>query len=772
MRQAVLNLGKGDLQHGFPGAIVQLWHSEQSTPLQVLGGLPAAPELAGLYQRWRRLYDLLYSGLGLRRTAEFDVEFEIDNADVTHGSRAEFDDLCRELQHRLNGWLCADAFRKIDQTLRTHLAPNDDVRVLIAAESEDVLRLPWSLWQFFEDYPNAELAVSPPEYAPALKVDRAASGTIRILAVLGDRTGIDLDADRAALSQLPHAKITFLVEPSRAELDQQLWKPGWDLLFFAGHSTSQGAGQIQINPREGLTIEQLKYGLRTAIAHGLKLAIFNSCDGLKLAQGLADLHLPQMIVMREPVPDHVAQAFLKQFLAAFASGRSLYAAVRQAREQLQPLEDQFPCATWLPVICQNPADVPTDWRSWSGRGAMQPPTRRDWKILGVSSLLITGLVVAVRAIGLLQPLELATFDRLMRLRPAELPDTRMVVITVTEDDIRAQGPDLRRGSLSDRSLAQLLAILEPTQPRAIGLDLYRDFAATPALAEQLRRTRNLIGICKRPDPQDDPTGTLPPPELPEARLGFSDFVQDFDGVVRRHLLFMSPNPTSTCTPAYAFSVQLAFRYLVHQGITPAFTPAGDLQLGNAVFPGIASRTGGYAAINASGSQVLLNYRATSSPMDIAPRVTLRQVLTGQVNPNAFRDRIVLIGAVTPTSGDYWSTPYGKAFSTKLPGVLVQAHMVSQMLSTVLDRRPLLWVASPWGEALWLLGWSLLGGILSWRFRRLLYWGLAVSVTAIAAFWLCVLLLSQAGWLPFVPALIALLLNSSIVAYLLTSKVTR
>jgi hypothetical protein len=82
-----------------------------------------------------------------------------------------------------------------------------------------------------------------------------------------------------------------------------------------------------VNPRTSLTIEQLRYGLKRAIASGLKLAIFNSCDGLGLAWDLADLQIPQVIVMREPVPDRVAQAFLKSFLIAFSQGRSLYASV-------------------------------------------------------------------------------------------------------------------------------------------------------------------------------------------------------------------------------------------------------------------------------------------------------------------------------------------------------------------------------------------------------------------------------------------------------------
>jgi hypothetical protein len=31
--------------------------------------------------------------------------------------------------------------------------------------------------------------------------------------------------------------------------------------------------------------------------------------------------------------------------------------VREAREKLQGLEDRYPCATWLPVICQNPSNI-------------------------------------------------------------------------------------------------------------------------------------------------------------------------------------------------------------------------------------------------------------------------------------------------------------------------------------------------------------------------------------------------------------------------------
>jgi hypothetical protein len=112
-----------------------------------------------------------------------------------------------------------------------------------------------------------------------------------------------------------------------------------------------------------LTIAELKFGLKKAINYELQLVILNSCDGLKLAEELSDLNIPQVIVMREPVPDRVAQTFLKFFLSAFTEGESLYVAVRHARERLHEngLDNEFPGASWLPIIYQNPTVIPPSW---------------------------------------------------------------------------------------------------------------------------------------------------------------------------------------------------------------------------------------------------------------------------------------------------------------------------------------------------------------------------------------------------------------------------
>ena len=46
---------------------------------------------------------------------------------------------------------------------------------------------------------------------------------VQILAILGDSTYIDIQADRQFLSQLPHAKVTFLARPQKSRLHDQLW---------------------------------------------------------------------------------------------------------------------------------------------------------------------------------------------------------------------------------------------------------------------------------------------------------------------------------------------------------------------------------------------------------------------------------------------------------------------------------------------------------------------------------------------------------------------
>ena len=776
----VLKLGEGNFEQGF-AVTLQIGEDGDRPSTEITGKLPKAPEVLQHYLCWQSAY----------RSLEWRSRLEAAAVQVTNVSLVQdCHSAAQALRDGLNSWLHSESFRSIAEKLLEKLLPSDEVRVILQTEDIRLQRLPWHLWDWFKRYPKAEIALSAPAYE---RVGRASTprDKVRILAILGNSTGIDIQADRVLLEQLPGAEISFLVEPQRQELTQKLWSQGWDAIFFAGHSSSQTllrqnreneeAHLIHINKTDSLTIGDLEYALKTAVEQGLKLAIFNSCDGLGLARELTKLQIPQLIVMREPIPDRVAQEFLKYFLSAFAQGQSLYLAVREARERLQGLEEQFPCATWLPVICQNPAEVPPTWLSLRGVSATGDrkilSAKRSLHTLLVASIAISSLLVGVRRIGILQPIELQAFDQLLQLRPLEGPDPRLLVVTVTAADVQSQGQ--KQGSLSDHSLNQLFQKLEQFKPKAIGLDIYRPFPVDPNYADlrnQLRQNEQLIAVCKASDPNFDPNGVGPPPEVPPAHHGFSDVVADDDNIIRRQLLDLTPPLTSHCATKYAFSLDLALTYLDGKGIRAKVTPEGYLQFGKVVFKELVAPSSGYQTVDAKGHQLLLNYRPFHSLQDIAPQITLSDILHNRITPTPeLKGRIVLIGVTDPSFGDYWSTPYNAVQETspqQIPGVFLQAQMVSQLLSAALDGRTQLWVWPQWGEALWIWGWSLVGGLLAWRCRTPLSLGIAVGAALGTLYGLCFALLTQGGWAPLVPSALAMVATSGSVVACLRSASTK
>lgn len=818
----VLKIGQGSFEQGFP-ATLQIGHEGHLPSLEMVATLPKAPELPQSYQAWQSAY--LSLGLATRLDAPAQQ--------VTNIAWHELYTTCVQsaqvLQHNLNQWLLAEAFRPIRDKWLEQLSPSNCIRVLLQTDDLQLQRLPWHQWELLQRYPDAEIALSAPIYE-GRRYQAAQKSKVNVLAILGSSQGIDTQADCAILEQLPQAHVQLLVEPHRHTLTDQLWEQHWDILFFAGHSHSQDpchTGQIWLNEQEALTIHQLKYALQAAIRRGLKLAIFNSCDGLGLAHPLADLQIPAIVLMREPVPDKVAQSFLKNFLKSFAQGQLFHLAVKEARQRLQDLEPHFPCATWLPIIYQNPAEMPPTWQGLR-RGSDQPlwhphsplvtpanlvPERQNiyphpqvpallpprpslqsrirdfchqrWLSLVPTSLIVTTLLLGIRGLGGLQPMELWAFDRLLRLRPVEGSDPRLLIVLVTDQDIQAQGEQVRRSSLSDPVLNRVLTQLEKAGPRAIGLDIYRDFSVDLAhtdLARRLRTSKRLVVPCKGNDQGSDPAGIASPPEVSDAnRIGFTDFVEDEDGILRRHLLYMSQGSTSPCAANFSFASLLAFHYLENKTgsikswfselgkgqtfalhlQTPKQTTASTLEQ-QTTFRQLQPQQGGYQGVDPksmAGLQVMLNYRALNQLTDIAETVTVQQLLAGQVHPKAIHNKVVLIGVQASGSGDYWTTPYGAGPTQKIAGVFVQAHMLSQILSAVEDQRPSLWMWPLWADSLWVWGWAVVGGGLALILQLTARLGVASIVMMSLLGGICLGGLLQGAWIPLIPALLAFVITT-------------
>ncbi len=138
-----------------------------------------------------------------------------------------------------------------------------------------------------------------------------------------------------------------------------LWKKKWDILFYGGHgdtSDKDQVGKIRINKEDWLKVSDIKNHLKRAIDYGLKLAIFNACDGLGLAYQLADgedLHLPQVIVRRDWLPVPLAPLFLKGVAQLRDDGhscRSLKPRLQASFSYVQKRASSPKCATPFKVF--------------------------------------------------------------------------------------------------------------------------------------------------------------------------------------------------------------------------------------------------------------------------------------------------------------------------------------------------------------------------------------------------------------------------------------
>lgn len=370
--------------------------------------------------------------------------------------------------------------------------------------------------------------------------------------------------------------------------------------------------------------------------------------------------------------------------------------------------------------------------------------------VGVTTLVVSGALLGMRHFGWMQPLELVTYDQMVRSRPDHPPDPRLLIVAITEKDIQTQ----QRFPLSDQTIATLLQTLQQHKPTVIGLDILRDVPQEPgnsALRKQLQAA-NIIAITGLK--QADDYGAPPPPGMPEAQIGFNDVLSDADGVIRRALLF-----AETDYP-FSFAMQLSVAYLQPQGINPQLNSSDHLTLKGIEFIPLESYSGGYQTIDAAGYQLLLNYR---SRRNVARSLTLTQILRGDFDPDWIRNKIVLIGATARSAKDDFLTPFSptEKETPKMAGVEIHAQIVSQLLSTTLDQQPLFWFWSDWAEIAWIVGWALLGSCLARLVRNPLLVGGYVIVAMGALLGSSYAIFLSQGWVPVATPALGLLLTAGI-----------
>ncbi len=797
---AVLKIGSGSFEQGFE-VLLQVKTDDNRLLSELEGRLPPNPGIEGCYISWQTRFRRLKTSNHSRRRLQQETEdaWEIDESLPSHRSTPDDFSRCqrlvRDVEKRMKQWLQSSTpqWQCIRERLGVESAnESQEVRLVIQARNPRLWKLPWHVWDILEQH-NIGIGYTLPGFSAHASLPQSSSRSkkVRILAVLGDKRHLDLQPDQDAIQKLKGTDVTFLHQPRSTQFIRTLrHSKGWDILFFAGHSkTEEKTGRISLSETESLRLDEFKNTLGEAINNGLKIAIFNSCDGLGLAQELIQSKIPVVIVMQEAVPDVVAQSFLKELLAEYSAGQSLYSAVAIAQKRLEDFQE-LPGSTWLPLIFQNIATVPPSWLDFkdskqslsrnpeqklsdarleasSGTSLQIRKQRRRFQRITIAlciSLITAFLMIFLRDVGNFEWVELKAFDHLMQIRPAEALDERLLIIDITKKDVDAQVRSEDEGktqSINDAYLQNVLEKLETLEPRVIGLDVYRDYKIKPkykSLINRLEKDNNLITICEVGQNTLN-SGRAPSPQVKQAqnwerRIGFSNLAFDQDNIIRRQLIVLEPPKTvevSPCQSELSFNLLVALHYLGEEGIVSdkIYSERRNFQLDNVMLNRLTVDAGNYPKIETEQGQLLLNYRA--SGLEAAPKITLTEFLNTEIDPALVKDKIVLIGTSDPDFQTLLRTPYGE-----MPLVQLQAHMISQIISAVEDGRTLLGWWPQWKEDLWILCWALIGGLFARWFRPLIAITVALPTLWVLHRYSYILLIDYGLWVPLVPPAVAFL----------------
>ncbi|MFB2934186.1 CHASE2 domain-containing protein [Aerosakkonemataceae cyanobacterium BLCC-F154] len=380
---------------------------------------------------------------------------------------------------------------------------------------------------------------------------------------------------------------------------------------------------------------------------------------------------------------------------------------------------------------------------------------REWRGVLITIPTVALLVIGLRGMGFLQLLELATLDNFFRWRPNELPESRILLIELTESDIQ----DLRQWPISDRKLAELLQKIKKFQPRVIGLDIYRDLPVESGhqeLVSVFKTTPNLIGVAKISGSKTL-YSVAPPPELLKLnQIATSNIIIfDIDGKVRRGLIsFQRKGKTF-----FSLGAKLAAIYLEKEGVKSEQIDKklNTYQLGKSKFFRLSGNYGGYVNIDARGQQILLNFRShkcrgkkRQKECRVFPTVSIGDILNDRVSGELIRDRIVLIGSNAESVKDNFFTPFEST-----PGVEIHGELSSQIISAALDGRALIKSLSEKSEILLIWFLSYIGAILGFNLLRIRWKIVSIFLVGVGIIGSSYIAFLFGWWIPVIPSLLAL-----------------
>ncbi|HIK39879.1 CHASE2 domain-containing protein [Thermoleptolyngbya sp. M55_K2018_002] len=389
-----------------------------------------------------------------------------------------------QLLHEFNRWLRREELYDIRAAIAqaaqaTAALGQVPVNLYLTCDPTNLARFPWEAWELGTEFAGPPLRIvrvaanlRHPTRPPKLR--RRA----RILVIVGHDERLDLQTDERLLrSHFRRDDLRVIgwreggdIEALEVEIKQALTDPrGWDVLFFAGHSNEAplAGGELGIAPKTFMTISAIAPQLAIAIDRGLQFALFNSCKGLDIANSLLDLGFSQVAVMREPIHNRVAQAFLIQFLQGLTQRLDVHQSLVQATHTLRAEQNiTYPSAHLVPSFFCHPATQPYTLPA--------PPRLRPklHEFIAVAGLIGLSLSPSMQDWLLGQRLLVqAQYRNITRQVATGAPPVLMVQID--PESVRRAG--LQTPWPMDRTyLAQLVERLSALEAKVIGIDYLLD----------------------------------------------------------------------------------------------------------------------------------------------------------------------------------------------------------------------------------------------------------------------------------------------------------
>ena len=383
-----------------------------------------------------------------------------------------------------------------------------------------------------------------------------------------------------------------------------------------------------------------------------------------------------------------------------------------------------------------------------------------WRIAAIPGIILIIIVVFARLSGSLQFLEWMLLDAFLRMRPDEPVNEKVVIVGINENDIQKIG----RYPIPDGEIAELINKIEAYKPRVIGLDIFKNVPIEPG-SEELRQlfeeNKNIIGIEKVLKPNKISS----PQYLDKKQVGFVDIIPDKDGRYRRSLLWTPnpDNPENVEEDKFSLPLRLATSYLSAENISldlsdRFFVDSENIQFGTIKIPIFDSNTGGYVDTDHGGIQTLVNFYNGENRFKF---VSLHDIKNQKIPENLLRDKVVIIGMAAATSLDFFSTSAisGLKLKGQIYGVEYHAHVTSQIIDAVINKRPLLTSWSDNWEYFWIIIWGfvpiVIGRLTQSVWQNLFAVGVS-SIFLIAGGYL--FLMWWGWWIPVAPGLLILVIN--------------